>query len=409
MQTQDPKVVKFLEKLKDIKSVDELTGKNGLITDLVKDTLQTLLEAEMTNHLGYPKHLKILAPGATNKRNGSYSKKIKTGNGEAELAIPRDRDGDFQPQIVPKHQTTTSELDQKIISMYAKGMTLSDINEHLADMYGVALSDTMLSAITDKIIPQIQEWQNRPLAEVYPVVFLDAIHFKVRSDGVVKNMAAYLVFAIDIDGKKDVLGCWLGEEEGARFWLSVLTDLKNRGLKDILILCCDNLTGFSEAIGSCFPNTIIQKCVIHQIRNSLKYILSKDQKAFLSDLKTVYKATTKDQAETNLLNLAETWGKKYPMVIKSWEKNWSELSAYFAYTSDIRKLIYTTNAIEGLNRQIRKVTKNKALFPTRLSLEKMLWLAIRDIRRRMTMPVQNWAQIISQLHIHFPDRFKLPL
>jgi len=293
--------------------------------------------------------------------------------------------------------------------MYAKGMTVSDINEHLGEMYGIEVSDPMISQITDKIIPLIVEWQNRTLDEVYPIIFLDAVHFKIRDEHAVKCKAAYIVLGINSQGKKDILGIWVGEEEGAKFWLSVLTDLQNRGVKDLLIACCDNLTGFSEAIKSIYPQTIIQKCVVHQIRNSLKYILSKDQKIFLAELKTVYKAATKNEAETNLLNLSEKWEKKYPLVIKSWQNNWEELSAYFEYSPDIRKIIYTTNAIEGLNRQIRKVTKNKTVFPTRTALEKSLYLAAQDIMKRWTSPIQNWAQIISQLMIHFPNRINLGL
>ncbi len=410
MQNIDPKLLAFQEKLKHVKSTAELTGKDGLLTNLFKDTLQNLLEAELTNHLGYPKNLKILAPDSSNKRNGSYKKKLRTDFGDAELEIPRDRNGEFQPQILPKHQSNTSELERKIISMYGKGMTVGDLNEHLADIYGIEVSDPMISQITDKIIPQIQEWQTRRLEKMYPIVYLDAIHFKIRDQGTVSTKAAYIVLGIDINGKKDILGMWIGEEEGAKFWLSVLTELHNRGVEDILIACCDNLSGFTEAISSIYPKTIIQKCVVHQIRNSLKYIVSKDQKAFLTDLKKVYKADTRKEAENNLLELGEKWGKKYPLVIKSWENNWSELSAYFEYCAPIRRIIYTTNAIEGLNRQIRKVTKNKSVFPTRTSLEKMLFLATRDIMKRWDgHSLANWAQTISQLSIHFPDRIRLTL
>jgi len=280
----------------------------------------------------------------------------------------------------------------------------------LADMYGIEITDPMISQITDKIIPQIQEWQTRKLEKLYPIIYLDAIHFKVRGEGTVSTKAAYIVLGIDLNGKKDILGMWIGDEEGAKFWLAVLTELNSRGVEDILIACCDNLSGFSEAIKSVFPKTIIQKCVVHQIRNSLKYIVSKDQKAFLGDLKKVYRAATKQEAEMNLLDLGEHWGKKYPLVIKSWENNWSELSAYFEFSAPIRKIIYTTNAIEGLNRQIRKVTKNKSVFPTRMSLEKILFLVTGDIMKRWKdRPIPNWAQTISQLAIQFPDRINLGL
>lgn len=410
MQNIDPKILAFQEKLKDAKNMEDLIGRNGLITDLFKDTIQTMLQSELTNQLGYPKNLKILAPGANNKRNGSYDKKLRTSFGETQIVVPRDRNGEFEPQIIQKHQSNTNELERKIISMYGKGMTVSDLNEHLADMYGIEVTDPMISQITDKIIPQIQEWQIRKLEKLYPIIYLDAIHFKVRGEGTVSTKAAYIILGIDLNGKKDILGMWIGEEEGAKFWLSVLTELNSRGVEDVLIACCDNLSGFSEAIKSVFPKTIIQKCVVHQIRNSLKYIVSKDQKVFLSDLKKVYRAATKNEAEINLLDLSDRWGKKYPLVIKSWENNWAELSAYFDFSSPIRKMIYTTNAIEGLNRQIRKVTKNKSVFPTRTSLEKILYLVTTDIMKRWnSRPLSNWAQTISQLVIHFPDKINLGL
>lgn len=410
MQNIDPKILAFQEKLKDVKSIEDLIGRNGLITDLFKDTIQNLLQAELTNQIGYPKNLKLLAPGVNNKRNGSFNKKLRTSFGETTIEVPRDRNGEFEPQIIQKHQSNTNELERKIISMYGKGMTVSDLNEHLADMYGIEVTDPMISQITDKIIPQIHDWQTRKLENLYPIVYLDAIHFKVRDEGKVSTKAAYIALGVDLSGKKDILGIWVGEEEGAAFWLSVLTELNSRGVQDILIACCDNLGGFSEAIGSIFPKTIIQKCIIHQIRNSLKYIVSKDQKEFLTDLKKVYRADTKNEAESNLLALADKWEKKYPLVIKSWENNWTELSAYFDYSRSIRKIIYTTNAIEGTNRQIRKVTKNKSVFPTCTSLEKMLFLAASDIMKRWNnRPLANWAQTISQLAIHFPERIKLGL
>ena len=409
MQNIDPKVLAFYEKLKDVKSIEELVGKNGLINDLLKDTIQNLLEAELTNKLGYPKNLKILAPKVNNKRNGSFNKKIRTSFGETNIQVPRDRNGEFEPQIIQKHQSNTNELERKIISMYGKGMTVSHLNEHLAEMYGIEVTDPMISHITDKIIPCIQEWHNRPLEEMYCIGYMDAIHFKVREDGVVKNKAAYLVLGITVSGKKDLLGIWIGEEEGAKFWLQVLNDLQSRGVKDFLIICCDNLKGFSEAIKAVYANTVIQKCVIHQIRNSLKYIASKDQKAFMADLKTVYRASTKDEAEKNLILLDEKWGKKYEIVLRSWKSNWEELSAYFQYSPSIRKMIYTTNAIEGLNRQIRKVTKNKSVFPTRTALEKMLYLATQDIMKKWTSPLQNWSQTIAQLVIQFPERINLSI
>lgn len=409
MKDFDTKILEFQEKAKGVRSIDELLGKNGLITDLFRDMIQNLMEAEMTNLLGYPKNQKILAPRSSNKRNGSYQKRLQTSMGETIIEVPRDREGEYEPKILPKYQSKTNELERKIISMYGKGMTVSDLNTHLSEMYGVEITDPMISQITDKILPQIQEWQARPLDPTYCIVYLDAIHFKVRENGVVKSKAAYLALGITISGKKDLLGIWIDEEEGAKFWLQVLTDLQSRGVKDILIICCDNLKGFTQAIQSIYPETIIQKCVIHQIRNSLKYIASKDQKLFIADLKLVYKAPTKEEAERNLDLLEEKWGEKYAIVLRSWRTNWGELSAYFQYTTAIRRMIYTTNAIEGLNRQIRKVTKNKTIFPTRTSLEKMLYLATQDIMKKWDTPIQDWAQTIAQLAIHFPNRISLSL
>ena len=399
---------RFQEKIKDARSVEDLIGREGIITDLFKDTLQTMLEAEATQHLGYPKGARQIKKGK-NKRNGSSAKKIRSSYGEAVLNVPRDREGSFEPQIIEKYQKNTSELEDKIISMYGRGMTVSDLNEHLSDLYGIHVSDPLISTITDKIWPQVEEWRTRPLESVYPIVFIDAIHLKVREDGRVKNKAVYLIIGYSSEGKKEILGMWIGEAESSKFWLKVLTELKGRGVSDILILCCDNLKGLSEAIQASFPETIIQKCIVHQIRNSLKYIASKDQKEFMTDLKLVYRAVTKDEAESNLLKLDEKWGDKYAIVLKSWNNNWEELSAYFRFDAHIRKLIYTTNPIESYNRQLRKVTKNRGVFPTDKSVMKLLYLATQNISRKWTMPRQNWTQIIAQLNIHFPDRIKLDI
>jgi transposase-like protein len=295
--------------------------------------------------------------------------------------------------------------------MYGKGMTVADTNDHLADLYGISASDALISEITNKIIPEISLWQNRPLRKVYPIVYIDAIHYKIREDGKIKTKAIYIVIAIDLEGHKDILGIWIGHGEGesAKFWLKVLQDLQSRGVQDILILCCDNLSGISEAVKAIFPKAIIQKCIIHQIRNSLKYIASKDQRPFISDLKKVYKAENRDEAELNLLSLEEKWGDKYGIVIKSWQNNWEELSTYFEYSPAIRKMIYTTNAIEGTNRQFKKVTKNRAVFPSQMALMKLLFLAMQDITKKWTMPIRGWPQIISQLKIHFGDRVPLKI
>jgi transposase-like protein len=398
----------FNDGLKDVQSMDDLIGKDGLITGLFKNTLQAMLEGELTNQLGYPRgEGSRILKNTSNKRNGKTTKNIRSSMGDMTIDIPRDRDGDFEPHILPKYQKSTNEIERKIISMYGKGMTVSDLNNHLADMYGVSVTDAMISEITNKIIPELKEWQNRPLEPTYVIIYIDALHYKVRVDGRIKNCAVYIVLGLTIDGHKEILGIWVGEEEGAKFWLSVLTDIQSRGVEDILILCCDNLKGLSEAIKSIYPKIIIQKCVIHQIRNSLKFIASKDQKEFMKDLKTVYQASTKEQAEINLLSIEEKWGNKYPIVFRSWHTNWEELTEYFLFSPPIRKMIYTTNAIEGLNRQFRKVSKNRSVFPSQMSLQKLLYLAMKDITKKWTKPRANWSQTISQLQIHFPDRLTI--
>ena len=293
--------------------------------------------------------------------------------------------------------------------MYARGMTVRDIEESLKEMYGADISSSLISQITDKIIPEVEAWQSRSLEEVYPIVFLDAIHYKVRDEGVVKSKAAYIILGINQVGKSDILGIWINESEGANFWAQVIAELQNRGVKDILIACMDGLTGFPEAMRSHFPNVTIQKCIVHQIRNSLRYIASKNQKEFIADLKLVYKAPTKDKAESELLNLSEKWGKKYPLVIQSWEKNWGDLSAYFVFPEEIRKLIYTTNRVENFNRQLRKVTKNRSVFPTDQALQKLLYLATKDIMRKWNSPLQNWGRTVQLIALQFPNRIHLPL
>jgi putative transposase len=402
----------FNAKLKNVQNVDELIGKDGLITDLFKDTLQNMMEAELTHSLGYPKGQgSRIFKTTPNKRNGHSQKTVRSSMGEIVLDKPRDRNGEFSPKVLEQYQGgNTNELERKIISMYGRGMTVSDCNEHLAEMYGVSVSDGMISEITNKILPEVEAWRSRPLSALYPIIYSDAIHYKVREDGRIKTKAVYLIIGVDIFGKKDVLGIWIGEEaESSKFWLKVFQDIQARGVNDILIFCSDNLSGFSEAITAVFPNVIIQKCIIHQIRNSLKYISSGDKKEFLSDLKKVYQASTKDDAETQLLILGDKWGEKYGIVIKSWQNNWEELSAYFDFSPAIRKMIYTNNMIESLNRNLRKVTKNRSVFPNETSLLKLLYLATQNTTKKWTMSVPNWSQIIAQLHIHFGDRVKLDL
>ena len=391
-----------------LKSGKGLTGKDGIFSGMVKEVLETMLAEELNQHLGAER--KNLGNDFNNRKNGYNSKTIKTKDSAFVLDAPRDRNSSFEPQIVQKNQTVlTEELDNKIIALYGFGMGYRDIAAHIEDIYGIEISKSSITAITDKILPKIREWQNRPLDEIYPIIFLDAMHFKCNEEKKVISKAFYTVLGIDQQGKKDVLGLYLSESEGANFWLSVLTDLNNRGVKDIFIACVDGLKGFPEAINSIFPKTEIQLCIIHQIRNSLKYVASKNQKEFVEDLKLVYKANSKDLAESKLLDLEEKWGKKYPLVLKSWNNNWHNLSGYFRYPPEIRKMIYTTNAVEGLHRQIRKVTKTKGSFTSQTALEKLIYLAIKNISKKWQMPVPNWSLIVGQLDIFFAGRLKLDL
>lgn len=386
-----------------------LTGKDGIFSHMIKEILETALNEELNQHLA--KEKSDLGNNFNNRKNGHNSKTLKTRESSFILDAPRDRNASFEPQIVKKNQTVlTEELDDKIIALYGLGMSYRDISGHIEEIYGIEISKSSITAITDKILPKIREWQNRPLDEIYPIIFLDAMHFKCTEGSAVVSKAFYTVLGINQEGKKDVLGLYLSENEGANFWLSVLTDLQNRGVKDVLIAAIDGLKGFPEAINSIFPKTEIQLCVIHQIRNSLKYIASKNQKEFMTDLKLVYKANSKDLAEVRLIDLEEKWGKKYPLVLKSWNNNWHNLSGYFKYSTEIRKMIYTTNAVEGLHRQIRKVTKTKGAFTSQAALEKLIYLAIKNIAKKWNnQPVQNWSLIVGQLDIFFAGRLKLDL
>jgi len=390
--------------LEQLKSGQSLTGKGGVFEPIIKEFLENALEAEMDAHLDEEERLQ------GNKRNGKGTKTVKTGSGTVTIEPPYDRNGSFEPEIIKKRQTILADnLAPKIIGLYGKGMSLRDIAVYIEEMYDVDVSPTILSEITDRIIPRVKEWQNRLLDDVYPIVWMDAMHYKVKDGGRVVSRAVYNILAINKDGRKELIGMYISESEGANFWLSVLTDLKSRGVKDILIACTDNLAGFSNAILSIFPEAEIQKCVIHQIRNSLKYVATKDQKAFMKDLKMVYQAATKSQAETELLNLEESWGKKYPVVLQSWNNNWDELSNYFKYDEPIRKIIYTTNAVEGFHRQVRKVTKTKGAFTSDMALLKLIYLVTENISKKWTQPIHNWGLTAQQLCIHFEGRFKLDL
>ncbi|HER9316749.1 TPA: IS256 family transposase [Streptococcus pyogenes] len=372
------------------------------LKDLLGDTMEELLKAELDEHLDYEYGEK---PLSLNTRNGTSKKTVRSSYGNIDLNIPRDREGTFEPQSLKKYEKDISNIENQIISMYGKGMTTRDISSHIKDIYGFAISETMVSKITNKILPTIEEWQNRPLEKIYPMVFLDAIHYHVRENNIVVKKAVYIALGYNLEGFKEILGMWVGENESSKYWLLVLNQLKERGLEDILIVSTDNLPGFTQAIEAVYPKAEIQKCIIHQIRNSTKYVSYKDIKELMKDLKAVYKAPTEDLALTNLGVFEEKWSKKYPMCVSSWKNNWAELSTYFKYPDGIRKLIYTTNAMENFNRQLRKVTKNKTIFPNDYALQKSLYLAMVDASSKWTSRIRGWDQILSQLSIFFEGRF----
>ncbi len=384
---------------------EKLGGKDGILAPLIKRIVEASLEGELTAHLEEEK-----ASGKLNRRNGKTSKQVKTEHGPIEIQTSRDRSGTFDPQLIGKRQSTLGKgLDDHILSMYVKGMSYGDIREHIEKLYGLEISKAQLSSITDKVLPEMEEWHNRSLESVYPIVWMDCIHYKVRENGRTVSRAIYVILAINCSGEKDLLGLYASENEGANFWLGVLADLQNRGVQDILIACIDNLTGFVQAIQGTFPDTEVQLCIVHQIRNSLKYIASKDQKIFMKDLKKVYRASNKINAESKLDELEKTWGKKYPIVITSWRNNWEELSNYFKYPSAIRRMIYTTNTVEGFNRQLRKVTKSKGAFPNEKALLKMIYLVSMDIQEKWTTKLSNWALCTQALAIYFEGRMELDL
>lgn len=378
------------------------------IQDLFKETIaefmESGLEAELDDELGYGRY-DYRNKDTDNSRNGHSSKTLRTSYGDVEVAVPRDRKGEFEPQLLKKNQTSVSQdIEEKILSMYAKGMTTGDIETHIQDIYGIEVSDTTISRITDKILPIAKEWQQRPLEAVYAVVFLDAIHYHVRSEGQIVKKAVYIALGINLDGKKDVLGMWVGENESAKYWTTVLNGLKNRGVEDIFIACTDNLTGFSAAIEVVFPKTEIQNCIIHQLRNSSKYVSYKDIKELMADLRSVYAAVDEPAALDALDAFSTKWETKYPKISRSWRENWANLSTYFKYPQEVRRLIYTTNSIEGFNRQLRKVTKTRSVFPTDDSLFKMLYLAMVDITKKWTGRQRDWSVILAQLSIYFAER-----
>lgn len=385
------------------KTAEDLTGKNGLLQRLLGGMLEQLLQNEMDEHLGYEKH----APSGDlsgNSRNGTSKKTVKSSYGDVELEIPRDRNGDFEPSVVKKHQRNISSFDDKIISMYAKGMTVRDIQSHVQELYGTDLSPALISNITEKVMYLATEWQGRPLQSVYAIIFFDAIHYKVKENGKVVSKASYTCLGIDLEGKKEVLGIWIGDAEGAKFWLKVCTELQNRGVQDVLIACIDGLKELPDTIKKVFPNVDIQLCIIHMIRNSLKYIPHHQSKEFMRELKEIYKAPTEKVGYQNLEKLQQKWGAKYALAVRPWLVHWDNLKTFFAFSEQIRSLIYTTNAVESVHRQLRKVTKNKSVFPTDEALVKMLFLAIKDVSKKWTMPLHGWKIIISHLSIAYGDR-----
>jgi putative transposase len=389
--------------LKDYQSPDDLLGADGLLQQLTKALVERALQGELTHHLGYAKH----APegkNTGNSRNGTSSKTIKGKRGQVDIEVPRDRNGEFEPQLIKKGQTRFDGLDEKVISLYARGMTTREIQGHLEEMYGVEVSPSLISTVTDAVLEEVRAWQNRPLDTVYPVLYLDALQVKVRTHGRVINKAIYLAFGVTLEGLKDVLGMWAAESEGAKFWLQIVTELKNRGVQDIFIACVDGLKGFPEAIEAVFPATQVQLCLVHLVRHSLNYVSHKDRKEVATALKEIYQAATIDAAERQLAEFEAQWGMRYPLIVRSWRANWARITPMFGYPHEVRRAIYTTNTIESLNMTLRKIIKNRALFPSDEAVFKLLYLALRNISKRWTMPVRDWSSVMNQFAIMFEGR-----
>ena len=392
-------ILKLLQENYELNTAQDLSS---ALKNMFKDALQEMMNAEFDNSMGYSKYDK--KTDKTNYRNGTTKKNLKSEFGEFEFETPRDRNGEFEPKIVPKNIRDVSGIEDKIISLYARGLTTREINEQIQDLYGIEVSATMVSNITDQIIPEIKEWQERPLDSVYPIIFIDAVHFSVREENRVVKKAAYIVLGINKEGYKEILGIWIGENESSKFWLGVLNDLKQRGVLDILIMCSDNLTGIKQAIETVYPNTIQQRCIVHMIRNSVKFVSYKDLKEFCKDLKTIYTSKNEKQGYEELQKVKEKWKDKYIGAFKTWEENWDAICPFFQFSGSIRKIMYTTNTIESLNRQFRKYTKTKSVFPTDMSLLKCLYLSTKNITKKWTAPYQNWGPILSELSIMFDGR-----
>lgn len=394
------------ELMKDYKNPEDLLGENGLLKQLTKALLEKALEGEMTHHLGYPKWSPA-GRNTGNSRNGKHDKTIKGDFGEMDIEVPRDRNSEFEPTIIGKHQTRFDGFDDKIISMYARGMSTRDIQEHLKEIYQIEVSPDFISTVTDSVMEAVKEWQNRPLDDIYPILYLDALHVKVKDQGQVINKAVYLAVGVNMEGKKEVLGFWIEKTEGSKFWLQVMTELKNRGVRDIFIACVDGLKGFPEAIRSVYPKTEIQLCIVHMVRNSLKFVSYKDRKKIASDLKEIYRAPTVEAAEKALETFSAAWDSKYPSISQSWKNNWANIIPFFAYPPEIRRVVYTTNAIESLNMTIRKVLKTRASFPNDDALKKLLYLGLQNASKKWTMPIRNWVSAINQFLILYGDRVTL--
>ena len=392
-------IVSELIKTYDIKTAKDI---QEALKDLLGETLQDMLEAEMNEHLGYEKYSRD--EDVENSRNGYKSKKVRSSMGEFEIDVPQDRESQFEPKIIKKRQKDISEIEQKIINMYASGMTNKTIVEEIEDIYGFEVSESMISDITDKVIPRIEEWKNRPLDPTYPVIYIDAVHFSVKDAGIVKKRAAYVILGITIEGIKEVLGLYVGDAESSKYWLSIFNELKNRGLKDIMILCADGLTGIKESISVAFPNTEYQRCIVHQVRNTLKYVSYKEKKEFAADLKSIYLSGNEEQARQNLDAVSEKWSEKYPNSLKSWYTNWDCITPIFKFSPETRRVIYTTNAIESLNAQFKGLNRNRSVFPTKSSLEKALFLSVEKISKKWTYPIRNWGSIFGELSIMFEER-----
>lgn len=398
MSQEKKNVIASLIEMYDIQTADDI---QDALKDLLGDTIKEMMETEMDDHLGYESYERSENP---NYRNGYKTKKLRSKYGEVDLSVPQDRESTFEPKIVKKRQKDISAIDDKIISMYAKGMTTRQISETIEDIYGFEVSEGMVSDITDKLLPEIETWQHRPLAEVYPILFIDAVHFSVRDNNVIRKLAAYVILGINQSGKKEVLTIQIGENESSKYWLSVLNELKNRGVKDILILCADGLTGIKEAINVAFPNTEYQRCIVHQVRNTLKYVPDKDRKAFANDLKTIYHAPTEEQGRINMEAVTEKWQGKYPNAMKSWTVNWDAISPIFKFSSEVRKVIYTTNAIESLNSTYRRLNAQRSVFPSPTALLKALYLATFEASKKWTTTLRNWGRVYGELSIMYEGR-----